>query len=152
MPAWTPGGLLGIKTVDVSAGNAARGLPGLHAGLLLYDAQTGVPVAQLDGDQITWRRTAAASALAARYLAPAGAQHLLVVGAGRIGACCPRPTAPPCPPSTTASPSGAATPTRRRPWPSGCEPRTCRPPPPPTCPGAAAQADIVGRRPRPPHR
>ena len=43
-----------------------------------------MPLALLDGDQITSRRTAAASALAARWLARADARHLLVVGAGRV--------------------------------------------------------------------
>ena len=65
MPAWQVGRYLGIKTVNVAAGNAARGLPGLHSTYLLYDATTGVPLAQIDGNEITSRRTAAASALAA---------------------------------------------------------------------------------------
>ncbi len=38
----------------------------------------------IDGDQVTNRRTAAASALAASFLAREDASHLLVVGAGRI--------------------------------------------------------------------
>jgi ornithine cyclodeaminase len=84
MPAWVPGRAYGIKTINVAPGNAARGLPGLHATYLLYDAATGVPVAMLDGDEITARRTAAASALAASRLARADARRLLVVGAGRV--------------------------------------------------------------------
>lgn len=84
MPAWQPNGFLGIKTVNIFAGNAARGLPGLYSTYVLYDAQTGRPLAQIDGDEITSRRTAAASALAARYLARTDAGHLLVVGAGRV--------------------------------------------------------------------
>src|SRR5690606_2656626 len=48
------------------------------------DAVSGVPLAVIDGDQVTNRRTVAASALAASYLARADASHLLVVGAGRI--------------------------------------------------------------------
>ena len=84
MPAWTPGGHYGVKIVNVAAGNAARGLPALHASYLLHDAATGTPLALIDGDQITARRTAAASALAASWLARADARHLLVVGAGRV--------------------------------------------------------------------
>jgi ornithine cyclodeaminase len=84
MPAWQAGGYLGIKTVGIFPGNARRGLPGLHSTYLLYDARTGVPLALLDGNEITSRRTAAASALAASFLAPDGARHLLVVGAGRV--------------------------------------------------------------------
>ena len=93
MPAWTsPGrvpGCYGVKIVNVAPGNAARGLPGLHASYLLHDAATGVPLALIDGDQITARRTAAASALAASWLARADASHLLVLGAGRVAALLP---------------------------------------------------------------
>ena len=84
MPAWTPGRYYGIKTVNVAPGNAAIGLPGLHASYLLHDANTGAPLAFIDGDQITARRTAAASALAASFLARRDARHLLVVGAGQV--------------------------------------------------------------------
>lgn len=84
MPAWRPGRHLGIKTVNIAPGNAARGLPGLHAAYLLFDAATGEPVALLDGNEITARRTAAASALAASMLARPQAGHLLVVGTGRV--------------------------------------------------------------------
>ncbi|MBX3642434.1 MAG: ornithine cyclodeaminase family protein [Rubrivivax sp.] len=89
MPAWLPGRFLGIKTVSVFPGNAARGLPGLHATYTLYDAATGRPLAQMDGDQITARRTVAASALAASSLARRDATRLLVVGAGRVAALLP---------------------------------------------------------------
>ena len=84
MPAWLDGRYYGVKTINIAPGNAARGLPGLHASYLLYDGATGVPLALIDGDQITARRTAAASALAASYLARPDAQRLLIVGAGRI--------------------------------------------------------------------
>src|SRR5688572_14827478 len=58
MPAWSEAGLLGIKTVNIFPGNGARGLPGLHASYVLYDARTGVPLALMDGNEITARRTA----------------------------------------------------------------------------------------------
>lgn len=89
MPAWLPGQRYGVKIVNVAPGNSARGLPGLHASYLLFDAANGVPLAAIDGDQITARRTAAASALAADFLARPDAQHLLVVGAGRVAALLP---------------------------------------------------------------
>ena len=69
---------------DIAPGNARRNLPGLHATYLLFDARTGVPLAQMDGDVITARRTAAASALAGSYLAREEAKHLVLVGAGRV--------------------------------------------------------------------
>jgi ornithine cyclodeaminase/alanine dehydrogenase-like protein (mu-crystallin family) len=84
MPAWRPGARLGLKTVSIFPSNAALGKPGLHSTYLLFDANTGEPLAQIDGNQITSRRTAAASALAASFLARAGASRLLLVGAGRV--------------------------------------------------------------------
>lgn len=84
MPAWRAGRRFGLKTVMIFPGNGARGLPGLHSTYLLYDASTGEPLAQLDGDQITTRRTAAAAALAASYLARPDARRLLVIGTGRV--------------------------------------------------------------------
>jgi ornithine cyclodeaminase/alanine dehydrogenase-like protein (mu-crystallin family) len=89
MLAWQPGGLLGIKVVTVFAGNAARGLPSLHALYTLLHADTGVPLAQIDGAALTARRTAAVSALAASYLARDDASCLLVVGAGRVASLLP---------------------------------------------------------------
>lgn len=85
MPAWLPGRYFGLKVVHVAPGNAALGLPGLFSTYQLFDARTGVPLALIDGGQITARRTAAASALAASRLARADARRLLIVGAGRVG-------------------------------------------------------------------
>jgi ornithine cyclodeaminase len=84
MPAWDPGGALGIKVVTVFTDNAQRGLPAVHASYLLLDATTGQARALLDGGELTLRRTAAASALASRYLAAADAERLLLVGTGRL--------------------------------------------------------------------
>ena len=84
MPAWQPGALLGVKIVSVFPANTAQGLPSLHGVYLLLDARTGVPLAQLDGTELTSRRTAAVSALAASLLARSDASRLLIVGAGRV--------------------------------------------------------------------
>lgn len=89
MPAWQPGRHLGVKTINIFPGNSQRGLPGLHAVYLLFDANTGVPVALMDGSELTSRRTAAASALAAHYLARADVKHLVLLGAGRVAALLP---------------------------------------------------------------
>lgn len=86
MPAWRAGARFGLKTVMIFPGNGALGKPGLHSTYQLFDARTGEPLALLDGDEITTRRTAAASALAASYLARADARRLLIVGAGRVAA------------------------------------------------------------------
>ncbi|MFA9287605.1 MAG: ornithine cyclodeaminase family protein [Comamonas sp.] len=89
MPAWQTGKRIGVKTVSIFPGNQARGLPGLHSVFILYDAATGAPLAVLDGDAITSRRTAAASALAARWLSRPDARRLLVAGAGRVASLLP---------------------------------------------------------------
>jgi len=85
MPAWQPGRYFGLKVVNVAPGNAARGLPGLFATYQLFDATTGAPLALIDGGELTARRTAAASALAASRLAREDARRQLIVGAGRVG-------------------------------------------------------------------
>ena len=84
MPAWSDDGFLGIKTINIYPGNGARGLPGLHASYVLYDAGTGVPLAMMDGNEITAHRTAAAAALGASFLAREDARRLLVLGCGRV--------------------------------------------------------------------
>ena len=86
MPAWNPAGLGGVKIVHVNPGNAAAGMPALSSSYLLFDTGTGRHLAMLDGGEITNRRTAAASALAASYLARENTSRLLVVGAGRVAA------------------------------------------------------------------
>ncbi|WP_417668785.1 ornithine cyclodeaminase family protein [Roseibium sp.] len=84
MPAWVPGEFAGVKIVNVMPGNSERGLPAISAEYLLSDGKTGQMLAMIDGGELTARRTAAASALAARYLARRDANHLVVVGTGRL--------------------------------------------------------------------
>jgi alanine dehydrogenase len=76
----------GVKIVHVSPGNGARGLPAVHAAYLLSDAITGQPVALLDGGELTDRRTAATSVLAARFLARPESRRMLLLGSGRVAA------------------------------------------------------------------
>lgn len=84
MPAWMEGCFLGVKQVTVFPGNNTRNLPGLSSHYLLSSAVDGRPLAQFDGNELTARRTAATSALASRYLSRPDANHLLMVGAGRM--------------------------------------------------------------------
>jgi alanine dehydrogenase len=84
MPAWRAGGSLGIKLVTVYPDNAQQGLPTVAATYLLLDASTGVPQALLDGEELTLRRTGAASALASRYLSVADASRLTMIGTGKL--------------------------------------------------------------------
>lgn len=85
MPAWDNKGYYGVKIVNIYPGNRARKMPGLHSTYTLFDATTGAPLAMFDGDVITSRRTAAAAALGASFLARADAKRLVVAGAGRVG-------------------------------------------------------------------
>ena len=83
MPAWSKD-WAGLKTVVFKTDNAAKGLPTIQASYLLFDQKTGATVALMDGGEITRRRTAAASALAADYLAREDASTMTVVGAGAL--------------------------------------------------------------------
>ena len=85
MPAWDADGFYGVKIVNIYGNNQLRNKPGLHATYILHDATTGEPLAIFDGNVITSRRTAAASALGVDYLARKDARSLLVCGAGRVG-------------------------------------------------------------------
>ena len=82
MPAWQAGRHIGIKLVTVFPGNAARDLPAVMGAYLLLDGKTGSPLAMIDGPMLTAKRTAAASALAAGYLARPDCERLLMVGTG----------------------------------------------------------------------
>jgi ornithine cyclodeaminase len=84
MPGWREKGGIGVKLVTVFADNALRSLPAVHACYVLFDANTGAPRAILDGNELTLRRTGAASALAAKYLARTDAERLLMVGTGEL--------------------------------------------------------------------
>jgi alanine dehydrogenase len=84
MPAWQSGRHIGIKMVTVFPGNAASGLPSIMGAYLLLDGRTGEVLALLDGPALTARRTAAASALAASYLARPDCERLLMVGTGAL--------------------------------------------------------------------
>ena len=84
MPAWTAGGYLGVKVATVFPGNVARGLGAVQASYILSSAMTGEPLALIDGLELTLRRTAAASALASKFLSRPDARRLLVVGTGNL--------------------------------------------------------------------
>lgn len=84
MPAWVPGAYEGVKVANVFPGNAERGMPAISASYLLSSGRTGELLAILEGGELTARRTAAASALAADYLARSDAATLTIVGTGRL--------------------------------------------------------------------
>ena len=84
MPAWTEGEFVGVKLVNVFPGNSAHGKAAVSGVYVLFDGLTGFPLVLIDGGELTARRTAAASALAADYLARKDASQLLVVATGRL--------------------------------------------------------------------
>src|SRR5689334_19340092 len=82
LPAWQPGIALGTKVVTVFPGN--RELPSIHALYPLFDGKSGAPLAVLDGTALTYRKTAADSALGSRLLSHPEARTLVMVGAGAM--------------------------------------------------------------------
>lgn len=61
-------------------GNSGRGLPTIQGAVLLCDGETGALLAIMDSIEATLRRTAAATAVAARYLARPESRSVLVCG------------------------------------------------------------------------
>jgi ornithine cyclodeaminase len=86
MPAWRSGGLMGVKLVTAYPGNGARGLPAIAASYTAFRHATGEVLAVIDGTELTARRTAAAAALGAMWLARLDARRLLVLGTGALAA------------------------------------------------------------------
>ena len=84
MPAWRPGEALGVKLVTVFPRNRARGVATVSALYVLLDGESGHPRALIDGEALTLRRTAAASALASTYLSRKESATLLVLGTGAL--------------------------------------------------------------------
>ncbi len=84
MPVWQALQQLGVKLVTVVPGNRDKGLPTVQALFILMDTSTGTPLALMDGETLTLRRTAAASALASAYLSRPDSHHLLIVGTGQL--------------------------------------------------------------------
>jgi ornithine cyclodeaminase len=84
MPAWRDGGAIGVKIVSVFPDNALRNRGSVNAVYCLLDGATGEPRAIIDGEELTLRRTACASALASRYLSRSDATSLLMIGSGKL--------------------------------------------------------------------
>ena len=83
MPAYVPNpGSLGAKLVTVFADNPSKHLPSHLATILLLDPETGALQAIMDGRYITEARTAAVSAVSARFLARRDASTLAIIGSG----------------------------------------------------------------------
>ncbi len=84
MPAWEAGKYVGVKLIIVAPNNGKYDLPSIQGTYTLFDAHKGTPLAQMDAKELTNRRTAAASALASRFLSREDSRTLLVVGTGSL--------------------------------------------------------------------
>jgi len=83
-PAWMRGKAFGIKIANVFPGNEARGKPSIMGTYLLFDGNTGEPLAMIDGTSETLVKTACNSGVASKLLARKGASTMLMMGAGNL--------------------------------------------------------------------
>jgi alanine dehydrogenase len=83
MPAFGEDGSTAVKLITYMPENASRGLPTIQAAIVVFSAE-GVPLALLDGTMVTRLRTAAASALASRYLSRTDSRRLALAGTGAL--------------------------------------------------------------------
>jgi len=81
MPAVTEDGM-GAKLVCFFPKNAGSQVPTHLAMIMLFEPETGQPLAFLDGRRITEMRTAATSAAVTKHLAPPNSRVLALLGSG----------------------------------------------------------------------
>lgn len=74
---------LGSKIVSFLPGNPARGRPAVSGYIGLFDPDSGLPTAIVEGRTITELRTAAASAMATRHLSREDSRRCGIFGTGR---------------------------------------------------------------------
>lgn len=72
----------GIKWVCVFPDNRSKGLPTVSALIILNSTRNGMPIAVIEAGTLTAVRTAAAAAVATRYLAVRRPKKLAIIGAG----------------------------------------------------------------------
>ncbi|WP_196893073.1 ornithine cyclodeaminase family protein [Aureivirga marina] len=84
MPACIPSEEAGVKIVTVNPNNSNYNLPSIHGTYIYLDAHKGTVKAIMDGKSLTSKRTAAASALASKYLSKKDASSLLMIGTGAL--------------------------------------------------------------------
>ena len=86
MPAWVgEARALGMKWVSYFPGNADRGLPDLAGIIVLNDPEHGQPCCIMEAMLVTFLRTAACAAVAAKHLAPREPRTLGLIGCGGLG-------------------------------------------------------------------
>ncbi len=86
MPAYIPGlKSAGVKWIAGYPENQKKGLPYIHGLLILNDPETGIPIAIMDATWITAKRTGAATAVAAKYLARKDSSTIGILACGVQG-------------------------------------------------------------------
>jgi len=86
MPAWVgEARALGMKWVSYFPGNFDRGLPDSTGIIILNDPDVGLPRCIMEGMYVTFLRTAACAAVAAKYVAPKPPTTLGLIGCGGLG-------------------------------------------------------------------
>lgn len=86
MPAYlSEMGIVGVKWVSGFPENPSHDLPYISGLLVLNDVETGFPLCVMDCTWITAKRTGAATAIAAKYLAQEDSQTLGILGCGAQG-------------------------------------------------------------------
>ena len=86
MPAWVGDArALGMKWISYFPGNFDRGLPDSTGIIILNDPDHGLPCCIMEGMYVTFLRTAACAAVAAKYLAPRPPKTLGLIGCGGLG-------------------------------------------------------------------
>lgn len=87
MPAWVGGDTraLGMKWVSYFPGNFGHGIPDSHGIIVLNEPDHGQPCCFMEGMYVTFLRTAACAAVAARHLLSREPKSLGLVGCGGLG-------------------------------------------------------------------
>src|SRR5262245_6810836 len=74
--------IVATKALVLNPRNAERGLPTINSLITLLDGETGLPIAAVDGNWVTAKRTAGLSAVAAKRLARANSATVAFIGCG----------------------------------------------------------------------
>ncbi|MBI9072523.1 MAG: hypothetical protein JEY94_13055 [Melioribacteraceae bacterium] len=86
MPVYLPkNNLIGLKSVSIFTENGSKGLPFIHALIMVLSGETGEPVAVMNGEFLTAIRTGAASGLATKLMSKKNASTGALIGAGVQG-------------------------------------------------------------------
>jgi len=85
MPAYLGGSdRIGMKWVAGYEQNTEKGLPYIYGAVIMNDAETGRPIALLDGGWITAMRTPGVAGVTMRHV-PGDPKHVVIVGCGLQG-------------------------------------------------------------------